>query len=281
LQLCSRLVRLRLGLETLFGLRRSGFFIPYGRAASVATYEHRSFPDLRILFDQERDHFARFINQIEDFGDELLSIRALEPPQPRFEQDWFPRLDAAGHYTMVRTLKPQRIIEIGSGHSTRWICRALADGNLTATVTAIDPQPRADIAKLPVKLERKLLQEIDFCLFDSIQPGDFVCMDSSHVFVPGSDVDVFINRILPRLPKGSFVFFHDIFLPDAYPGDWAPLGYSEQNAVAILLQGVFQLYFSSAYAVRYMPREVARSVISSIPLHPGGIENGLWLKKVH
>ena len=271
---------MKLGFETLLGWRRSGFFIPYGRANSVGFLEHQPYPALRKLFDDQHATFSQFIESIDNFRSELLAVSGLQPPEPRFEQDWFPRLDAAAHYTMVRTLKPRRIIEVGSGHSTRWICRALADGHLSTEVTAIDPQPRADITRLPVRLERKTLQETDFSLFDEIAGGDFVCMDSSHVFMPGSDVDVFINRILPILPAGVFVFFHDIFLPDCYPPSWQPLGYNEQNAVACLLQGAFSPHFSSAYAVRYMKSELSKSSISELPLHPNGVENGLWLKKL-
>ena len=41
-----------------------------------------------------------------------------------FEQSWFPSLDAAVAYALVRERKPQRIIEVGSGHSTRILARA-------------------------------------------------------------------------------------------------------------------------------------------------------------
>ena len=275
----SRAIRLKLGIQTILGLRRSGFFIPYWRADSVEAYEARSYPTLKELFDERRADFARFLARIDTLSDDLLAIKGLAPPQPRFEQDWFPRLDAAAHYTMVREQRPNRIIEIGSGHSTRWICRALADGKITAEFTSIDPQPRADISKLPVNILQAPLQQADLSVFDTLAAGDFVCMDSSHVFMPGTDVDVMVNHILPRLAAGVFIFFHDIFLPDAYPVDWKPTGYNEQIAIATLLQGPYEPVFASAYAVKYMADDVNRTVLGQIPLHPGGIENGLWLRK--
>ncbi|MGI9463920.1 MAG: class I SAM-dependent methyltransferase, partial [Aestuariivirgaceae bacterium] len=67
--------------------------------------------------------------------------------------------------------------------------------------------------------------------------------------------------------------------PDAYPPDWALTGYNEQNAIAVLLHGNYRPVFASAYAVRYMTDDVDRTVLGKIPLHPGGIENGLWLRK--
>ena len=49
------------------------------------------------------------------------ALKAIDgpPPEPRWDQDWFPRLDAAALYVFVRETAPSRIIEIGSGHSTR------------------------------------------------------------------------------------------------------------------------------------------------------------------
>ncbi len=279
MQFRSRAIRLKLGLQTVLGMKRRGFFIPYSRAENVAGYEHHSYCWIRHLFDEHRQIFTALLDEIEANRAALLAISGLEPPLPRFEQDWFPRLDAVAHYTMVRSRKPRRIIEVGSGHSTRFICRAVADGALQTRVTAIDPQPRADIAELPVRLLRASLQDVELGVFDEIAPGDFVCVDSSHILMPGTDVDVMINHVLPMLPAGCFVFFHDIFLPDAYPRDWAPTGYNEQNAVAILLQGQYEPVFASAYAVRHMADAVNATVLADIPLHPGGIENGLWLRK--
>ena len=152
MQLRSKLIRLRLGLQTILGLKRSGFFIPYARAGSVVAYEHANYPHLKTLFDSHRNDFSSLLEKIDGYGSDLLKIHGLAPPQPRFEQDWFPRLDAAAHYTMTRACRPKRIIEVGSGHSTRWMCRALDDEGVSAQFTAIDPQPRADIAQLPVKL---------------------------------------------------------------------------------------------------------------------------------
>ena len=279
MQLRSRAIRLKLGLQTVLGLARRGFFIPYGAAANVEGHEQQSYPWLKAAFDARRKDFATFLARIDAYADDLAAIKGLEPPLPRFEQDWFPRLDAAAHYTMVREHAPKRITEIGSGHSTRFMARALADAGLTAHFTAIDPHPRADISKLPVALVRQPLQDADRGLFDALQPGDFLCMDSSHVFMPGTDVEVLINHILPQVPAGVFIFVHDIFLPDAYPPDWQPTGYNEQNAIATLLQGPYEPVFASAYAVKYMTAEVDRTVLGQIPLHPGGIENGLWLRK--
>ena len=202
-----------MGLTTVLGLERHGFFIPYRYAGGIKD-DAAPYAALEDLFAERRDIFAAFLERIDDLRDDLLAIDGTGADRCRWDQDWFPRLDAAAAYTMVRTHKPPRIIEVGSGHSTRFMLRAIADGSLATQVTAIDPAPRATLEDLPVTLERKTLQEADDTLFDSVASGDLVCIDSSHIMMPGTDVDIAVNRILPRLKPGTLVFFHDILLPD-------------------------------------------------------------------
>ena len=146
-------------------------------------------------------------------------------------------------------------------------------------MTAIDPEPRAQIAELPISIERKTLQDVDIRLFHSIKAGDFLCIDSSHILMPGSDVDIALNRILPALPSGAVVSFHDIFLPYPYPPDWDWRNYNEQNGVGVLLQGGYELLFASHYVVREMASSWEGTVLSQIPVLEGAHECALWLRK--
>ena len=91
------------------------------------------------------------LSSIEKYRRELESIGSEPPPAPRWNQDWFPRLDAAAAYATVRETRPRRIVEVGSGHSTRFLARAVADGGLATRITAIDPRPRAAIRGLNVE----------------------------------------------------------------------------------------------------------------------------------
>src|SRR5690606_10000540 len=130
-----------------------------------------------------------------------------------------------------------RIVEIGSGHSTRFLARAVSDGRLATQIVAVDPAPRAVIAGLPVAYRRSTLQSalVEAPLLFDFGPDDMLFVDSSHLLMPGSDVDLLLNRLVPRLPAGAVLHIHDVFLPDAYPAAWAWRGYNEQNAVAPLL----------------------------------------------
>jgi hypothetical protein len=202
------------------------------------------------------------------------------PPAPRFEQDWFPRLDAVAAYTILRTRRPARVVEVGSGHSTRVMARAVADAGLGTRILAIDPEPRADIAGLGVQILRRTVQRADPALFAALGAGDVLFVDSSHVLMPGSDVDLLFNGAMAALPAGALVHVHDVFLPDAYPADWAWRGYNEQNALAaMLLGGGWRILWSSRYVATRLAATLAASPLSALTLPQGAFETSLWLER--
>ena len=214
------------------------------------------------------------LSSIEDYRAELEAIGFEPPPAPRWNQDWFPRLDAAAAYAMVRNTRPRRIVEVGSGHSTRFLARAVADGGLDTRITAIDPQPRATLAGLAVEWLRTPVERL--ASFPALEADDILFIDSSHQRKPGNDVDYLFERVLPRLPAGVRVHFHDIFLPDDYPAEWAWRRYDEQAHVKQLIdEGRFRVEFSS-HAVSQTPLE---GVLARLPLMPGALESSLWLTK--
>ena len=217
------------------------------------------------------------LTSIEEFAADLEAIGSEPPPAPRWNQDWFPRLDAAAAYAMVRSLEPRRIVEVGSGHSTRFLARAVADGKLDTRITAIDPQPRASIEKLPVEWLRVPVQRV--AAFPPLGPGDILFIDSSHQVKPGSDVEFLLKAVLPLLPAGVHVHFHDIFLPDDYPPQWEWRRYNEQAAVAALIESnVFTVEFASHALVSRTPEKIC-GVLARLPLVPGAIESSLWLTR--
>ena len=221
---------------------------------------------------------ASLLDLIEQYAPALESIGSAPPPSPRWDQDWFPRLDAAAAYAMVRSLRPRRIVEVGSGHSTRFLARAVADGGLDTRITAIDPQPRAPIEKLPVEWLRTPVQRV--AAFPALGEGDILFIDSSHQLKPGSDVEFLLKAVLPLLPAGVRVHFHDIFLPDDYPPAWEWRRYNEQAAVASLIESdIFKVDFASHATVTRAP-DTIRGVLARLPLMPGAIESSLWLTKL-
>ena len=233
---------------------------------------------LTPLFDARRAQFTEFLTTIDTYADAFNRIGANDPPAPRWDQVWFPGLDACAAYTMVREMKPARIVEVGSGHSTRFMARAIRDGGLETKLTSIDPEPRASLDGLVIERIAKPVQDVEFPALGS---GDILFIDSSHRLDPGSDVDHILRKIVANLPAGVLLHFHDIFLPDPYPRAWDYRNYNEQQSVAAMLaSGQYELLFASGYASTRMADDIARTSIARLPLLDGAFENSLWLKKL-
>jgi predicted O-methyltransferase YrrM len=269
--------RLRFGLATLTGIAPRGFFIPYRYAATVRPAPYAA---LEPLFAAAGPAMAEVLAAIESCADGIGRIAAGQALPARFDQDWFPRLDAAAAYAIVATRAPARIVEVGSGHSTRVMARAVADRGLSTRIACIDPAPRAVIAELGVTHVPRVLGDEDGSLFAELQAGDVLFIDSSHVAMPGTDVDRLVLDVLPRLAEGVLIHIHDILLPDAYPPEWAWRGYNEQTvAGALLLGGGFEILFASHWAATRMADRVEAGPAGRIPLRPGVLETSLWLRK--
>ncbi len=277
----ARLRRAWLGLVTVLGLSRRGFFIPYRYAHRLPGPGDRSgYPAIDALFAQCRDGFRECVEGLAPLAADLAAIGRDPPPAPRWDQDWFPRLDAAMAYGLVRRHRPRRIVEVGSGHSTRFLVRAVADAGMSCQITAIDPAPRTDLARLPVELVGQAVPAVGAAPFLVLQPGDFLMIDSSHILMPGSDADFLLGQVLPGLPGGVFVHIHDIFLPEDYPPHWDWRGYNEQLGVMqLLLGGGWEVVFASRYVVTRMDELLNRPPLRDLPLRPGAYESSLWLRK--
>jgi hypothetical protein len=270
---------MRLGLATLLGARR-GFFTPYRYAGRlVAPGDRPAYQQIERRFASLAAQFERQLQAIDEHAGPLRAIGNEPAPAPRWHQDWFPRLDAAMAYAIVRQYRPSRIVEVGSGHSTRFMVRAVADGAIPARIVAIDPAPRAALQGLPVEWLPVAVPNCGFDPFRGLTTGDILFIDSSHILMPGTDVDFLLAEVLPALPTGVLVHLHDIFLPDDYPRDWSWRGYNEQSAVAALLGGAWDVLFASHYVVTQMPERFRSSVASQFPCPPGALETSLWLRR--
>ena len=271
--------RLLFGLQTVLGLSRRGFFIPYARADGVAPPGPLAWVEAR--FEAALPAFMAAMDDIDGLAPALHAIGAEPAPEPRWDQDWFPRLDAAMLYALARRRPPRRAVEVGSGHSTRFLLRALRDGGAEADVTAIDPAPRAGLAGLGgrLRLLRQTVQEVGPKPFEALEAGDWLVVDSSHVAMPGTDVDFLFGHVLPALPPGVLVHVHDVFLPDPYPEDWAWRGYNEQLGAALLLADGWRPVFASRYMATRHPGRIARSAVAALPLPHGARDTSLWLRR--
>jgi hypothetical protein len=265
--------RLKLGLPTVLGLKPGGWFIPHRYAPLLPPPGAQPpYPAIERLFEAAEADFIAVLDAVDRHAAALESLKSL------FEQSWFPSLDAAVAYALVRERKPQHIIEVGSGHSTRVLSRALGG---VGEIVAIDPAPRADIIDLPgVRVVPSTLQAAPAGVFDGLRAGDALFIDSSHILMPGSDVDILLNRVLPAAPAGVLVHIHDIFLPFDYPPKWGWRAYNEQQGVVPLLAtGAYKPLFSSAWAERRLADRIAASVVSRLPRPADALPASLWLEK--
>jgi hypothetical protein len=272
----GRTRRLAMGLATLLGAGR-GYFIPHRYASAVAPC---AYPALETHLATRVPVFESVLADIEIHATRLEGLRG-PAPEPRFDQEWFPRLDAAAAYAIVRRARPARIVEVGSGHSTRFLARAIQDEALGSELLCIDPAPRATLRGLAVCWIEDVVQRAPETCFTRLQPGDVLFVDSSHVLMPGSDVDWVLNRVLPGLAVGVLVHFHDVFLPDPYPPAWSWRGYNEQQALAPLLHGsAYECLFASHYVATRLPDRLARGMVARLPHPAAAPESSFWLKKL-
>ncbi len=134
--------------------------------------------------------------------------------------------DGSVLHAMLRKYRPKRLIEIGSGWSSACVFDTVENylGG-ACELTFIEPYPQllrelvgAELRK--VKIYETAVQKVELEIFDALEAGDFLFIDSTHVVRTGSDVCFELFDILPRLARGVIVHIHDIFWPFEYPRQW-------------------------------------------------------------
>jgi hypothetical protein len=149
--------------------------------------------------------------------------------------------DAETLFYFARGLKPRKIVEIGAGNSSLLIQAALklntAEGGHGEHII-IEPYENPWLEKLGVKVIRECVELADFSIFQNLEAGDVVFIDSSHVVSAQNDCVFEYTELLPSLPSGVVVHVHDIFTPFDYPDDWLNKRYflwAEQYVIEALL----------------------------------------------
>jgi len=161
------------------------------------------------------------------FGHELSSVPDERPDDLRFHfvNGSFESGDAEYWYNLIRLKKPSRIIEVGSGHSTRMARLAIdrnkqEDPSYSCRHTCIEPYEMPWLEQLNIEVKREKVECLDPSFFAALQENDILFIDSSHVIRPQGDVLYEILQLLPSLNNGVIVHFHDIFSPKDYKQDW-------------------------------------------------------------
>ncbi|WP_200334966.1 class I SAM-dependent methyltransferase [Thiocystis violacea] len=127
-------------------------------------------------------------------------------------------LDAVLLQAMLRHFKPRRVIEVGSGYSSALMLDVRErEGWAEQVLTFIEPYAQDYFYPLlhpddseSTRILEQPLWEVDHSLFETLEAGDLLFIDSSHVAKVGSDVYHYLFEILPRLRPGVLVHIHDI-----------------------------------------------------------------------
>ncbi|HYL78045.1 MAG TPA: class I SAM-dependent methyltransferase [Bryobacteraceae bacterium] len=224
-----------------FPFRRSGFRIELDYPIDAQPrygYGKPAHPILQQRLEQNRDAYARRLSQFVSFADDLVRIPLVAAEgsvSPCWKNGFLPGLDAVALYGLVAAGNPRRYFEIGSGYSTRFVRQAIGDHGLRTAVTSIDPSPRAAVEPICDRRFSTGVEQAPVELFDELEAGDILFVDSSHRAFTNSDVTTVFIDILPRLAPGVLVQFHDIFWPWDYPPEWSGRYYSEQYLLACYL----------------------------------------------
>lgn len=148
-----------------------------------------------------------------------------------YDNDWFSYSDAIFLYCFLREHKPKKIIEIGSGFSSAAMLDA-ADTlpEWSPQLVFVEPYPERLLSlmkendKTSVTLIDSKIQDVSLDTLLALESGDLLFVDSSHVVKCGSDLQLLLFEVLPRLQSGVYVHFHDVFYPFDYPSEWLEAG---------------------------------------------------------
>jgi hypothetical protein len=123
-------------------------------------------------------------------------------------------------FCFIATKRPKSIVQVGCGVSTAVMLLAAKEVGYEPQIICVDPFPTMYLTRMAenklIELIPKPAQEVDLAVLTGLDAGDLLFVDSTHAVRPGSEVNRIILEVLPRLPSGCFVHFHDIYFPYDY-----------------------------------------------------------------
>lgn len=235
--------------------------------------------------DLRHDEQVALFHELKRFYPEMPYRIGVKEHRYEFENNNYGHSDAIVLHSMLRRLRPRRLVEVGSGFSS---CVSMDTNELflgnTMQCTFIDPAPallrtllRPDDAP---RILGQRVQDVDLAVFTELEANDVLFIDSSHVLKTGSDVNYLLFDVLPILQTGVFIHIHDMFYPFEYPASWIVdlnLFWNELYAVRAFLQfnDAFEIVFWNQYLALLHP-ELFEAEMPLCMVNPGG---SLWLRK--
>jgi hypothetical protein len=286
-QPASRAVFRRLGVFPV----KDHYYEPAFLTASPTSVAARDLPGIDLHTDAQLALLATF-----DVRAELEAFPRSGPPNfdadPYFHygNGSFMSGDAEALYAVIRRFQPHRIIEIGSGFSTMMaaaaVARNVAEGGTPVDHRCIEPYSFAWLDGLPnVSVVREKVEDVDPEVFASLEAGDILFIDSSHMIRPGGDVLFEYLQLLPRVAPGVLVHIHDVFTPYDYPADWVSDDgrmWNEQYLLEAFLSCNDR--FEVVLALNHLARDHATALGEAFPVYAseGGTRplGSFWLRRV-
>lgn len=202
--------------------------------------DNRNLPGIDMNVEEQLELLKEF-----KYNDELLKF-PIDKKDNKIEfcynDGMFRSGDAEFLYNVIRHFKPQRIIEIGSGHSTLMAINAinqniLDDSTYSCDHVCVEPFENKWLEETNVQIIRQMVETTDISLYQSLKAGDILFIDSTHMIRPQGDVLFEYLEILPQLNPGVIIHIHDIFTPKDYLNEWVnePRFWNEQYLLEAFL----------------------------------------------
>jgi len=231
----------------------------------------------------DREEMLQYLNRISTSFRSLREKAAFDGYD--FSNGSFSWGDSITYAGVLSDAKPQQILEVGSGWSTRVAVQVVQALGLEETrITCIEPFPElvnslvaeSSVALIDEPLARSHVQHAE-----ALQAGDILFVDSTHIAKSGSDVCMEVLRMVPSLRPGVLIHFHDIFWPFEYPRQWNVVerrGWNEIYLVHALLlsNSRLKIRFFNDWVARFLRADIEQ-LIPEFMNNSGG---SLWLEVV-
>lgn len=266
------------------------FYSPIPAREELVAETPRIFTDNVVRLPEIDLHEADQLSLLARLGARAGSISLPTKPLPAFryfsDNDFFGYADGIGLATLLLELGARRYVEIGSGFSSALALDVARDNpGLELTCTFIEPEPErlyrliepADRARCTII--RSKVQVVPDAVFSELRANDILFVDGSHVAKVGSDLNDVVFRILPLLPSGVVIHFHDVYWPFEYRRDDVLRGRSWNEAYflrAFLANNrSYRVLFFSSYLAKVHRRDWIRSFPAASPASA----SSLWIVK--
>ncbi len=231
----------------------------------------------------QRHRIEAFLASIEIYADEFdppVEGNLHAPAGYFWKNPAFSYLDAMAYYCTLRALRPERVVEIGSGFSTLVADRALRE-NDHGEITVIEPYPKAflhQLSRVSRVIEERVQEIPEAELVELLNNCQVWFIDSTHTVKSGSDCLYIYLKLMPQVTSRVLCHSHDIYLPYAPPPALAlerNVFWTEQYLLhAYLLDNAkAQVLFGSAYVARQMGEQAGNMMRGRYPV--GGASFGI------